>query len=381
MEIALKEMTPQAALAFSEAIVNTARDPILVLGADLRVRAANRAFYTTFGTTAGEVHGRLIYTLGRGEWDLPALRELLETALLRQTPFDDFEVEQALPGQARRIMLLNARLLPSEAGSDPMLLLAIEDVTARREAERELQKSRLLLEKANADLARSNAELEQFAYVASHDLQEPLRMVASYTQLLGRRYKGRLDQDADDFIAYAVDGANRMKALINDLLSYSKAGKHAETFQETPLQAAVDRAVDNVRAALTESGGTVTHGDLPVVTADPGQLIQLFQNLIANAVKFRGAAAPRVHVSVVQKATEWIAAVSDNGIGIDPQYFGRIFIIFQRLHNKAEYPGTGMGLAICKRIVERHGGRIWVESPPGGGSTFFFSLPMKGPAA
>lgn len=206
-------------------------------------------------------------------------------------------------------------------------------------------------------------------------------MVASYTQLLGRRYKGKLDQDADDFIAFAVDGAHRMRTLINDLLSYSRVGKRGEAFQETPVQAALESAVANVQAAVAESQGIVTHGDLPVVHADPGQLCQLFQNLLANALKFRGGVPPRVHVSAVRKATEWVVAVSDNGIGIDPAYFSRIFIIFQRLHDKAEYPGTGIGLAICKRIVERHGGRIWVESAPGNGSTFFFSLPMKGPAA
>jgi light-regulated signal transduction histidine kinase (bacteriophytochrome) len=228
-----------------------------------------------------------------------------------------------------------------------------------------------------ADLARSNAELEQFAYVASHDLQEPLRMVASYTQLLARRYQGKLDQDADEFIAFAVDGARRMQDLINDLLAYSRVGTRALQVETVDTQALVDQVVGDLAAAVEESGGRVTRGPLPNLQADPTQLRQLFQNLIANAIKFRGERPPEVQVSADRSDGAWRFAVRDNGIGIDPEYRERIFALFQRLHTRAEYPGTGIGLAICRKIVERHGGRIWVESEPRQGTTFWFSLPAR----
>ena len=198
-------------------------------------------------------------------------------------------------------------------------------------------------------------------------------MVSSYTQLLSRRYKGRLDADADEFIAYAVDGANRMQTLINDLLAYSRVGTRGKEFEPTDCMAAVDLALGNLKAAIEESSAVVTHGPLPTVMADKMQIGQLLQNLIGNAVKYHGAEPPRVHVSAEQKGKDWVFAVRDNGIGIDPQYAERIFVVFQRLHTREEYPGTGIGLAICKKIVERHGGRIWVESQAGSGATFYFT--------
>ena len=200
-------------------------------------------------------------------------------------------------------------------------------------------------------------------------------MIASYTQLLARRYKGKLDPEADDFIGYAVDGANRMQRLIQDLLAYARVDTQAQVFAPTSLEAVVGHALDNVRAAVEESRAVVTHDPLPTVMADERQLLQLFQNLLSNALKFRGDQPPRVHVSAERHDHEWRFAVRDNGIGIDPQYADKIFVIFQRLHNIGEYPGTGIGLAICKKIVERHGGRIWLESQPGQGATFYFTLP------
>jgi PAS domain S-box-containing protein len=226
------------------------------------------------------------------------------------------------------------------------------------------------------ELTRSNEELQQFAYVASHDLQEPLRMVASYTQLLARRYRGKLDADADEFIGYAVDGVNRMQRLIQDLLTYSRVGTRGR--EPSPCEAgqALQRAVDNLRTMIQETQGEVKAGPLPRVRADESQLIQLFQNLVSNALKFHGKEPPRVEVAAEPQGPDfWRFTVKDNGLGIDPQYFDRIFIIFQRLHGREEYPGTGIGLAICKKIVERHGGRIGLESQPGGGSTFWFTLP------
>jgi signal transduction histidine kinase len=231
-----------------------------------------------------------------------------------------------------------------------------------------------LAEKAE-ELLRSNTELQHFAYIASHDLQEPLRMVASYVQLLARRYKGKLDKDAEDYIAFAVDGATRMQALINALLSYSRIGTKGKAFQPTDCDDVLGTALKNFQLAIAESQATVTAGRLPTVLGDPALLAQLFQNLIANAIKFRGDKAPVVRVSAEQHGSEWLFSFRDRGIGIDPQYSERIFIIFQRLHSKEEYPGTGIGLALCKKIVERHGGRIWVESEAGKGSDFRFTIP------
>ena len=228
------------------------------------------------------------------------------------------------------------------------------------------------------ELARSNADLQKFVYVASHDLQEPLRMVASYLQLLERRYKGRLDDDADDFINYAVDGAIRVQRLINDLLTYSHVSMRSKDFELTDSEAVLEHNLSNLQMAIEESEAVVTHDPLPTVMADSTQLRQLLQNLISNAIKFHNEKPPRVHISARQEEGEWIFSVRDNGIGIDPDYRERIFVIFQRLHGVGEFTGTGIGLALCKKIVERHGGRIWVESQPGDGSTFYFTIPTHG---
>jgi len=243
---------------------------------------------------------------------------------------------------------------------------------------RDLALSRKALEESIDELARSNADLQQFAYVASHDLKEPLRMVASYTQLLARRYKGKLDSDADEFIRYAVDGANRMQWLINDLLAYSRVTVQDKVFEEVDCNGVLGEVLSDLRVAVEESRAVVTCDPLPTVMADRVQLGQLFQNLIGNAIKFHGEEPPRVHVSAERRLNEWLFSIRDNGVGVDPEYAERIFVIFQRLHNRGEYPGTGIGLAICKKIVERHGGRIWVVSQTGQGATFHFTLPIVG---
>ena len=256
------------------------------------------------------------------------------------------------------------------------------DITARKRAEealekrtRELTYSQEALEQKTQELTRSNTDLQQFAYVASHDLQEPLRTMASFAQLLQKRYQGKLDTNADNFIHYIVDGATRMQGLINDLLAYSRVGSHGKDFVPTNCTTVFNQAVSNLQAAVAESGAVVTHDPLPSVQADGTQLVQLLQNLIGNSIKFRDTQTPRVQVAAERKASEWVFSVKDNGMGIDPQYAGRIFEVFQRLHTRTEYPGSGIGLAISKKIVERHGGRIWVESQLNQGATFFFTLP------
>lgn len=259
-------------------------------------------------------------------------------------------------------------LSPLETTEGILVTAAIRDITKRKNAELQLLKN-------VEELNRSNGELGQFAYIASHDLQEPLRMVASYTQLLARRYKGKLDSDADDFIAFAVDGASRMQRLIQDLLIYSRVETKGNVLCEISSAAAFEQALANLRGAIEESGALVTHGRLPVVLADETQLIQLLQNLIGNAIRYQRPGTPKIHISAARDgARKWTFSVRDNGLGIDPQYFDKIFEMFQRLHKREEFSGTGIGLAICKKIVERHGGNISVESQPGKGSTFRFAL-------
>jgi PAS domain S-box-containing protein len=259
-------------------------------------------------------------------------------------------------------------LSPLESAGETLVTAAIRDITVRKAAEANLVQK---IEELN----RSNEELEQFAYVASHDLQEPLRMVASYTQLLSKRYKGKLDSDADEFIAFAVDGANRMQRLIQDLLTFSRVGKRGLELLDISSDRAARQAIVNLRAAIEASGALVTHDLLPQVMADEAQLVQLFQNLVGNAIKYQGPGVPHIHISVAMNgAPKWIFSVADDGLGIESQFFERIFGMFQRLHKRDEFEGTGMGLAICKKIVERHGGVISVESTPGLGSTFQFDL-------
>lgn len=241
----------------------------------------------------------------------------------------------------------------------------------------ESRRAQEALQERTEALERSNEELEQFAYVASHDLQEPLRMVTSYMQLLARRYQGQLGTDADEFIAFAVDGASRMKELINDLLAFSRIGTRGKAFEPVDCEEVLVQALHDLRFTLEDSEAVVTYDPLPVVMADRGQLAQIFRNLAGNAIKFRSQRRPEVHVSASRENGEWLFSVRDNGIGIDPEYSERIFVLFQRLHGREEYQGTGIGLAICKKIVERHGGRIWVESEVGHGATFYFTLPVR----
>ena len=243
-----------------------------------------------------------------------------------------------------------------------------------RQREAELAHANRGLQQREAELSRSNEELQQFAYVASHDLQEPLRMIASYLSLLSKRYQGKLDQNADEFIGFAVDGAKRMQGLIQDLLSYSRVGSKAKEVVPVDCGVVLNKTLKVLEVAAQEAAATITHDPLPTVLGDESQLGQLFQNLIGNGLKYRNSKPPVIHVGVEPDGCCWRFSVRDNGIGIDPKDAERVFVIFQRLHSREEYSGTGLGLAICKKIVERHGGKIWLESQPGHGSTFYFTL-------
>lgn len=256
-----------------------------------------------------------------------------------------------------------------KTGEETFFTAIIRDITERKQIQDDLA------EKAAA-LTNSNQELQQFAYVASHDLQEPLRMITGYTQLLAKRYHGKLDQDADEYIAYAVDGAKRMHGLITDLLAYSRVGTSGKEFSAVEFEAVLKTTLTNLQVAIQESGAVVTHDKLPALSCDGGQIGQLLQNLIGNALKYRNSRPPEIHIGCKREGSHWVFSVKDNGIGISPEYAERIFVIFQRLHTREEYPGTGIGLALCKKIVERHGGHIWVESQVGEGATFHFTLPL-----
>ncbi|RMF83021.1 MAG: GHKL domain-containing protein, partial [Nitrospinota bacterium] len=274
----------------------------------------------------------------------------------------------------KRERQLSARLRASIEREKTLAAAAARVEVEKRKAE-ELRRLLQEVEHTKCELERSNKELEQFAYVASHDLQEPLRMVASYTQLLARHYEGQLDEKASKYIHYIVDGATRMQTLINDLLTLSRVGTRGNPLEPTDCQEVMAEVLENLERKIAETGAEIVIGQLPMVMADRTQLGQVFQNLIDNAMKFRSAAPPRVEITAHRQNGWWEICVADNGIGIEPQYHERIFTIFQRLHARGTYPGTGIGLAIVKKVVERHGGRVWVESTCGKGSRFFFTLP------
>lgn len=486
---------------FAEDIINTVREPLIILDQDLRVVKASRSFYEFFKVNQEDTIGTLIYDLGNKQWNIPKLKELLETILPEKTTFDNYEVEHDFSTIGKRIMLLNSRQIKRALGKEKIILLAIEDITDRRikeksfhetsriareyldnlvnygntpivlwdtdliitafnpafesltgytaeevidknieilfppeEKEATLQSLKELnigkkgktiefnvrskegalitllwnssniflddgitivgnmaqgidittriraeeeMRKAMKNLEASNKELEQFAHIASHDLQEPLRMVASYTQLLERRYKDKLDQDANDFINFAVDGATRMQRLINDLLDYSRVTTKAKDPQLVDSNNILGQAHINLRRVIEDTSAIITKDELPQIWADEGQLVRVFQNLIANAIKFTKNVVPNIHISVKEQSDSWLFSVMDNGIGIDKQFEEKIFTIFQRLHTRDEFPGTGIGLAICKRIIERHGGKIWFEPAPEQGTIFYFTIAKR----
>jgi PAS domain S-box-containing protein len=370
-----KETGPPSSFARTEldpsALLESAPDAMVIVDESGRIVVVNSQTESLFGWPREDLVGQLV--------------EVLVPERLRKTHpesrggyFRDPKVRAMGAGLDLYGLRRDGSEFPVEISLSPLrtptstvVLSAIRDVSDRKRAEAELS------ERA-ADLARSNSDLEQFAYVASHDLQEPLRMVASYTQLLARRYHGKLDPDADEFIHFAVDGVARMQALILDLLAYSRVSRQSKEFARVDMESVLAEVQTTLRHSIREGRAELVHEPLPEVLGDASQLGQLLQNLVGNAIKFHGTAPPRVHLSAEREGLYWHFRVADNGIGIEPEYFERIFVIFQRLHTRERYPGTGIGLAICKKIVERHGGRIWVESRPEG-STFHFTLHAAAP--
>ena len=354
------EQRALAAQFYAESIVETVREPLLVLDSVLRVNSANKAFYEAFRVSKEETVGRELFELGNRQWDIPELRRLLTDVLPGRKSVDDFQVVHDSPGLGRRVMMLNARQIEG-AKEAPLILLSIQDVTESRE-----------------ELLRLNSELTHIAYATSHDLQEPLRMVVSYTQLLAREYQGKLDRQADQFIANAVEGCQRMETLLKNLREYWSVSEHwDDSSARTDCNEALEQAIRNLGSTIEESGSRITHDPLPTVTAEEVPLVLLFQNLISNGVKYgRQGETPQIHIGATQEQGMWHITVADNGIGIAPQHLDTIFAPFKRLHGSGQYAGSGLGLAICKKIVERAGGRIWAEASAEG-STFHFTIPAR----
>jgi PAS domain S-box-containing protein len=333
--------------------------------ADGRFVYANERFCTLMGLSRDQLVGVSASDLYANPEDR---KTIVEKLIQGGTVFDsDIELRRPMD---RSFLWARFSAQLNELNGEKVIFVSLYDITERRQAEAKLRETMNVL-------AQSNTELEQFAYVASHDLQEPLRMNSSYLQLLEQRYKDKLDSDANDFIHFAVDGSNRLQRMINDLLVFSRVHTRGKEFTEIEADSALDNALENLRLVIEERNALVTHDSLPVVKADPTQLTLLFQNLLVNAIKFSPGREPRVRISVQPTGEFYQFCVEDQGIGIDPKDAERIFVIFQKLHKRAEYAGTGIGLAVCRRIVARHGGRIWVESELGKGSRFYFTLPMN----
>jgi PAS domain S-box-containing protein len=382
-----QELRDDRALDYFQNIVETVREPLVILDSDLRVTGASRSFYRAFSVTKEETEGRLIYELGDRQWDIPALRTLLEEILPERTQFDGFEVEHEFPRVGRRVILLNARRLISEERNATTILLAIEDITDRKRIEEKLKVYA-------AKLERSNRELQDFAQVASHDLQEPLRKIMAFGDRLKSKVGESLDEDCRDYLQRMLNAAARMQSLINDLMSFSRIETMGQPFVLTDLGLIASQVIADLETSVEKAGGRVEIEELPTIDADPMQMRQLLQNLIGNSLKyFRAGVPPVVRVysqkldapspesidesALVRQLCQIL--VADNGIGFDEKYLDRIFTVFQRLHKKGEYEGTGVGLAICRKIVNRHGGTITARSSPGRGTTFVVTMPVRQP--
>jgi len=341
-------------------VVRDSNDAITIQDVEGKILAWNRGAERMFGYSEQEALKMTIWQLAPP--DKAAEQKDFNRRIFADEKVSSFETQRLTKDGRLLDVWLTVTKLVDAAGKVIGIAATERDITERKKAE--------------LDLKRSNEDLLQFANAASHDLQEPLRMIVSYLQLIEQRYKGKLDKNADDFIGFAVDGATRMQSLINGLLTYSRLGSHNKPFEPVEAEAVLKSVLSNLGLVLSETKAVVTHDPLPLVVAEASQLMQIFQNLIINAIKFHGEKTPHIHISAEKKDKEWVFSVKDNGIGIDLQYKDRVFVLFERLGGD-KYSGNGVGLAVCKRIVERHGGRIWFESEPGRGTTFYFTVPLK----
>jgi PAS domain S-box-containing protein len=365
------EKAREDALTYAESIVDTVREPLVVLDGQLRVVSANKSFYRTFQVRPDETVSQRLYDLGSRQWGIPRLRELLEKILPENRAFDDFEVDWNFPTIGHKTMLLNARALRREGDQEEMILLAIEDITERKRSEEALAQYR-------QELARSNRELEDFTYVVSHDLKEPLRGIEAFSTFLADEYGDKLDEQGQKYVGVLRDSAMRMNALIEDLLKLSRVGRTRQAYVTVAVEPLLEDIRQDLAFALEEKKADLRiQPDLPAITCQPAHLKQVFQNLISNAIKFNDKPHPVIEIACHEADGAYTFSVRDNGFGIDERYHDKIFQVFQRLGRREDYEGTGAGLTICKKIVEAHGGRIWVESKVGEGSVFSFTIPKS----
>ena len=386
MRVAARRLAHEA--AFRQAILNSAAESIISTTPEGIITSFSRGSERLLGYKAEELVGKCTPAIIHipEEVALHAARLTQELGRTVEPGFEAFVAKARGGGSETREwtyirkdgsrvpVLLSVSEVADESGAILGFIGVARDITALKLAQADR-------ERLTEELRRSNSDLEHFASIASHDLQEPLRMVSSYLQLIERRYKGKLDAQADEFIRFASDGATRMQALIRDLLAYSRLGKRKKRFQPIAMSTPVELAMENLKLAIAEKHASIRVGPMPTIGGDTGLLTQLFQNLIGNALKFTGKDAPGIDISAHREGAEWVFSVTDNGIGVKAGDLDRIFVIFQRLHDRETYPGTGIGLALCKRIAEIHGGRIWVQSEPGKGSTFHFTIPADGAKA
>ncbi|HYI94395.1 MAG TPA: ATP-binding protein [Bryobacteraceae bacterium] len=356
------ETSLRETLAYAESIVDTVREPLVVLDSELRVRTASRAFYETFSVSKQETEGQFIYDLGNGQWNIPALRTLLEKMLPLAKSMKDFEVEHEFPTLGIRVMLLNARILWRHGNHSELVLLAIDDITERK--------------RLSEAMVRSNEDMQRFAYVAAHDLRAPLNGALKLCKLAARRLADRVQEDEAHLLALSVENLERLSVLMQDILTYSEMGNAPQQRTLVNLGEPLKIALLNLEHHITQNGAVVTVGDLPTVPADRTQMVMVFQNLISNALKYRRVERPQIRISSVKDGNNWRVSVADNGQGFESDYVETIFKPFRRLHGK-NVPGSGIGLATCKRVIERLGGTIWAESQVGEGSRFHFTLPAE----
>ena len=389
---------------YNRSLIEANLDPMFIIDPDGTITDVNNSTENVTGYS----RDKLIKTNFSNYFKKPEKARAVYQKVFQRGMVRDYPLDIKNSGETTTPVLYNGTLYKNESGEVIGVVASARDITELKKAELKLEMYRnnlenevkirtdelahtneslknevikhklteMEMEKLMDELKHSNKELQQFAYVASHDLQEPLRMVTSFTQLLERRYRGNLDDDADDFINYIVEGAKRMQNLIDDLLTYSRVTTQAEVFKTVDMEEVLKFSIANLKVLIDENDAKITHDPLPTINADMSQMIQLFQNLIGNAIKFHGNEPPVIHISAQKDGESWIFSVEDNGIGIEPHHWERIFRVFQRLNKRDDYPGTGIGLSVCEKIIQRHYGKIWLESEPGKGSKFFFKLPI-----